>query len=96
VAVIGFLARAMLMNMAWPLYNAYTMERVASGERATVSALASLTNNIGWAILPYLSGIVQQNWGFSPLFILTSVFYTSSFTLTYWFFGRANPSASNA
>jgi MFS family permease len=92
VAVIGFLARGALMNMAWPLYNAFTMARVAEGERATVSALASLTNNIGWSICPYLSGLIQARWGFSPLFILTGFFYALSFTLTYWFFGRGRPS----
>ena len=84
------------MNIAWPLYNAYTMERVAEGERATVSALASLTNNIGWSICPYLSGLIQQTWGFSPLFILTGIFYAMSFTLTYWFFGRSHPQAPTA
>ena len=67
------------------------MERIAEDERATVSALVSVTSNIGWSVGPYLSGIVQERWGFSPLFIMTGIFYSLSFVLTYWFFGRVKP-----
>jgi predicted MFS family arabinose efflux permease len=56
-----------------------------------VSAVASVTGNIGWSICPYLSGIVQEHWGFGPLFITTGILYGLSVGLTYWFFvARAN------
>jgi MFS family permease len=86
LAVIGFWMRGALMNMVGPIYNAFTMESVAEGERATVNAFSSVTWNIGWAVCPYISGIVQERWGFNPLFVTTGVLYASAATLTYWFF----------
>ena len=62
------------------------MEHVAKDERATVNAFSSVTWNIGWAVCPYLSGLVQQQWGFSPLFVMTSVLYGLAAALTYVFF----------
>ena len=71
-----------------PLYTAFTMERVAEGERATVNALSGVTWNIGWAVCPYLSGVIQERWGFNPLFVATATLYGVGSVLTYWFFGR--------
>ena len=90
VAVMAFLARGALMNMVGPLYNAFTMERVAEGERATVNAFASVTWNVGWAVCPYVSGIVQQQWGFSPLFVATAILYGLAAALTYGFFAASD------
>ena len=89
VAVGAFWARGMLMNMVGPLYSAFTMERVAESERATVNAFASVTWNIGWAICPYLSGVIQERWGFSPLFLMTAALYGLAAGLMYGFFAAS-------
>jgi len=91
LAVMGFWARGAMMNMVGPLYNAFMMERVAEGERATVNAFASVTWNLGWAVCPYLSGLVQERWGFNPLFIATAMLYGLAAGLTYWFFASSEP-----
>ncbi len=91
LAVAGFWTRAALMNMAGPLYSAFMMEQVAQSERATVNAFASITWNLGWAIGPYVSGVVQQQWGFSPLFVATAILYGLAAGLTYWFFAASEP-----
>jgi MFS family permease len=96
LAVVGFWVRGALMNMAGPLYNAFMMERVAKGERATVNAFASVTWNMGWAVCPYVSGIVQQQWGFSPLFVATAMLYGLAAALTYAFFAAGERADADA
>jgi MFS family permease len=86
LAVGAFWMRGALMNMGGPIYNAFTMEQVAQGERATVNALAGVTWNLGWAVCPYVSGVVQERWGFGPLFVATAALYGVGSALTYWFF----------
>jgi len=89
LAVAAFWVRGMLMNMVGPLYSAFTMEQVAESERATVNALSGVTWNMGWAVCPYLSGVIQEQWGFSPLFVATTVLYGVASVLTYWFFSTS-------
>ena len=86
LAAAAFWMRGALMNMGGPIYNAFTMEQVAQGERATVNALVGVTWNVGWAVCPYLSGVLQEQWGFGPLFVATAVLYGVGSVMTYWFF----------
>jgi MFS family permease len=92
LAAVAFWTRGALMNMGGPLYSAFMMEKAPVGERATVNAFASVTWNLGWAVCPYLSGVVQERWGFNPLFLTTSALYGLAAALTYWFFA-ANESS---
>ena len=57
-----------------------------------VNSIRNLAWNIGWTVGPYVSGLVQQRWGFTPLFINTAVMYGIGITLTWIFFHpRAAP-----
>jgi MFS family permease len=86
VAAVAYLIRAALMNMAAPLYSAYGMERAPLDQRALVSSVLYLTWQTGWAFGPYLSGYVQEHWGFSPLFVTTAVVYVLAVAATWAFF----------
>ncbi len=86
LAAIGFLLRAALMNMANPLYSAFAMEQTEPVEQGAVNSVISLAWNFGWAICPYISGLVQANFGFRPLFITTFILYTFSTSLVWIFF----------
>lgn len=83
---ISFLLRGTLMNMAVPLYRTFTMEQVHEREQGTVNSVVELAWQVGWAVGPYLSGVVQQAYGFTPLFVTTGVMYTASILLTWVFF----------
>jgi predicted MFS family arabinose efflux permease len=87
MASVGFLARGTLMNMAVPLYSAFAMEQVREREQATVNSVKELAWQFGWAVGPYLSGVVQEAYGFTPLFITTAVMYATAIFLTWVFFG---------
>jgi MFS family permease len=88
LAAIGYLLRGMLMNMAVPLYNAFCMENVAENEQGVVNSLISNSWTAGWAIGPFLSGLIQIRYGFQPLFLITASIYMLSILSTWIFFGK--------
>ena len=91
LAAMAFWTRRALMNMGGPLDSASMMEQVAEGERATVNAFASVTWNIGWAVCPYLSGVIQEQWGFNPLFVATAALVWPGGPCDVWFFAASEP-----
>jgi len=94
VAVGAFWLRAMLMNMAGPLYTAFAMERVRENERGTVGAMIGIAYSVGQGIGPGISGFVQRSFGFSPLFLTTGATYLVAALLTLALFGRAERPAA--
>jgi MFS family permease len=74
------------MNMAMPLYSAFVMEQTRARERGTVNSAVELSWRVGWAVGPYISGVVQESYGFTPLFLATGVLYAISIGLTWAFF----------
>jgi MFS family permease len=83
LAGISFLIRGTLMNMASPLYHAFAMEQIDESEQGTVNSVFELAWQVGWAVGPYISGVVQESYGFTPLFIATGILYFTS-TLLIW------------
>lgn len=88
VAGIAFLIRAALMNMAAPLYSAFCMEQTPEQQQGLVSSVLNIAWQVGWGVGPYLSGLVQQQYGFSPLFIATTVLYLLAILMMWTFFHR--------
>jgi MFS family permease len=86
VAGAAYLVRGTLMNMASPLYMAFSMEVSDPADLGGVSSMLNISWMVGWAIGPIISGVVQQNYGFTPLFIATLVLYTLSTGLVWVFF----------
>jgi MFS family permease len=78
VAAGGFFLRAVLMNMSVPLYSAFCMENSPENKRGAFSSLTQMAWQAGWVAGPVISGFVQIRWGFSPLFIATSIFYAAA------------------
>lgn len=95
LAVVGFLARGALMNMVAPLFDAFALEQTRESEHGAVTSLRNLAWNAGWAVGPYISGLVQQRYGFSPLFISTAVLYGAAI-LFVWIFFRPGVQAAPA
>lgn len=88
VAIGAFWLRATLMNMAGPLYTAFAMERVRENERGTVGAMIGVTYSVGQSLGPGISGVIQSQFGFSPLFVTTGVTYLTASLLLLALFGR--------
>jgi MFS family permease len=90
LAVIGYLVRGALMNMVAPFFDAFALEASAVAEHGVVTSIRNLAWNVGWAIGPYVSGLIQQRWGFQPLFINTAVFYALAIGVTWLYFRPKN------
>jgi MFS family permease len=75
IAGFAVLMRAALMNMSSPLYNAFCMEQTPEHQQGTASSFLNIAWQVGWSVGPYISGVVQEKYGFSPLFIATTVLY---------------------
>ncbi len=88
IAAAGFLFRGALMNMSSPLYSAFCMEHIPEKNQGFVNSVLSLSWNVGWAVGPYISGIVQERYGFTPLFITTATLYFLAILSTWYFFVR--------
>ena len=87
LAIIGFLVRGALMNMVSPLFDSFALEKSHETEHGAVTSIRNLAWNVGWTVGPYISGLVQKRWGFSPLFISTAILYGIAISLTWFFFG---------
>jgi MFS family permease len=86
LAAVGFLVRGALMNMVAPLYDAFGLELTHESEHGAVNSVRYMAWNLGWAVGPYLSGVVQARYGFSPLFLCTGILYALGIALTWIFF----------
>lgn len=91
LSALAYLVRVALMNMSGPVYSTFVMEQVESKARATVASLVSMTWNLGWAAMPALSGWIQVQWGFGPVFGGTISTYAIAIGLMWLFFVRKKP-----
>jgi len=92
----AYLVRTTLMNMASPLYSAFCMERTPEEHQGFVNSVLNLAWSLGWAIGPFLSGVVQERYGFGPLFFATSILYALAILLIWVFFKRTEMDAETA
>jgi len=88
LSAFGFLIRGALMNMVAPLFDAFALEQTPAAEHSAVNSVRALAWNIGWAIGPFASGLVQQTYGFTPLFVITAVLYAAAISITWVYFGN--------
>ncbi len=86
LSMIGFLARGALMNMVAPLFDAFALEQSHESEHGAINSIRNVAWNVGWTVGPYISGIIQQRYGFSPLFVSTAILYGLGISLTWIFF----------
>jgi MFS family permease len=85
VAALAYLLRMALMNMANPVYQTFVMEEVEPKARATAASLVSMAWSSGRAFSPTVSGYIQVQYGFGPVFVLVIVLYVIAVWL-YWRF----------
>ena len=94
MALISFLIRGSVVNMAMPLFDAFSMEQVIARRQGLVNSIRLWAWNVGWAIGLYVSGVVQENFGFSPLFAASIILYLISIFFIWIFFSKVK-SAEN-
>jgi MFS family permease len=90
--VVALTVRNSLMNAGSPIFDAFSMERVSPGERATLAAGMTLLWSLGWVIAPIYYGLLQDRLGFTAGyavdFVTIIVLYTIATSLLWhWFRG---------
>ena len=90
ISALAYYVRMALMNMSSPIYQTFVMEKVDTSERTTVASLASMVWNSGRAFSPTISGWLQVNYGFTPVFVLAIMLYTCAIPF-YWLFFLRRP-----
>jgi hypothetical protein len=85
--IAAMVVRNSLMNAGNPIFSAFAMERVTSGERATLSAAMSVLWQIGWVIggawYALLQGVLGFDAGYAVNFVTVITLYSIA-TLLYW------------
>jgi predicted MFS family arabinose efflux permease len=81
LAAAAFFLRGGLMNMSIPLYSSFCMEKTAEQKRGVASSVIQMAWQGGWAVGPFVSGFVQERWGFPPLFVVTGLLYAAAVAL---------------
>ncbi|HIE56967.1 MAG TPA: MFS transporter [Anaerolineales bacterium] len=85
ISALAYYARLALMNMSNPIYQTFVMEQVDGSVRATVASLYSMVWSFGRAFSPTISGWLQVEYGFDPVFSIAIFLYISAILL-YWIF----------
>ena len=85
--VIGAMAvRNSLMNAGNPIANAFAMERLRPGERATYAATGSLLWSLGWVIAGPWYSILQSRLGFEAGYTVNFVTIIVLYSLGTWLY----------
>jgi predicted MFS family arabinose efflux permease len=58
-----------------------------------LSSVLNIAWQVGWGVGPFLSGLVQETYGFTPLFITTSILYSIAILLLWVFFHESEADA---
>lgn len=88
VAVAAAVIRGMLFNMATPLYQAFAMAQTEERSRPLVVGLISGASTGGYLVGPLISTSIQQQYGFAPLFVITTICYGLAALANYLLFVR--------
>jgi predicted MFS family arabinose efflux permease len=88
VAVGAALLRHALFNMSAPLYDAFAVEQTPEALRPTVVAAMNGAFASAYFFMPLVSTTVQEDYGFAPLFVATTIFYMLATLANYLLFVR--------
>jgi len=87
LCIVGFMLRPSLMQLSGPIFDAFAMESVRDETRATYSSLNQMVWTVGWIVSPLVSGVIQVQYGWSPLVLGMAALYAAGIVPTQWFFG---------
>lgn len=90
VAVMAFLARGALMNMAAPLYKNFAMKVVPDGWREVANGACHGAWNGAWVLAALVAGVLLESGGFTPVMLLAAVLYVVTSVL-FWLLWRREP-----
>jgi hypothetical protein len=94
LVTITHVIRTTIARTTNPLGILFVMEQADDEERSLLNAYDQTGNRLASTLMPYVSGVIQVNYGFGPLFLLAGASYLISAGLMHAFFGRAPQQAT--
>ncbi len=92
--IVALTVRNSLMNAGSPIWDAFAMEHVTDGERATLAGGMSLLWALGWTIAPVYYSTLQDRLGFTAGyavdFVTIIILYTIATSLVWRWFRAAD------
>jgi MFS family permease len=85
--IVAMAVRNSLMNAGNPIFNAFAMEQVTPGERATLAAAMSVLWQAGWVIGGTFYALLQATVGFDAGYAINFVTIITLYTIAtilYW------------
>jgi MFS family permease len=86
--IVAMAVRNSLMNAGNPIFNAFAMELLPPGERATFSAAASLAWSLGWVIAGPWYAVLQATLGFDRGYAVSFATIIVLYSLGTWLYWR--------
>jgi len=90
LAGVAYIFRLALMNLSNPVYQTFVLERVPAETQALAVSLTNLVFQVGWFIMPQVSGQLQVTYGpsgFAFVFAGVTILYVTAIAVEQWFFG---------
>jgi len=90
LAGVAYIFRLALMNLSNPVYQTFILEKVPQQAQALSISLTNLVFQVGWFIMPQVSGQLQVTHGpsgFAYVFAGVTVLYVTAILVEKWFFG---------
>jgi len=88
IAAIGFISRALFMNIAWPVMDVFYMEGLHKEERSTAMGVINAGDSLSRAIGLNIGGPLMAAGFLRAPFALAGILYLASLVLFYIFFGK--------
>ncbi|WP_374687077.1 MFS transporter [Promineifilum sp.] len=99
IAGVAYIFRLALMNLSNPVYQTFVLERVPEQAQALSVSLTNLVFQVGWFIMPQVSGQLQVAHGpagFTYVFAGVTLLYATAIVIEWLFFGRGKVPAEVA
>ena len=74
-AAAGFFLRGLFVAASFPLNDAIVMRATPPRQRGMAGSMMNVLWAGGWALAAWISGVVQERWGFAPVIIFASAAY---------------------
>ena len=94
LAAIAEFMRQILRGMFEPTYAAFSMSRVTTKYRGTLSGFYNVTWSVGYSIGPMIAGALQRYVSLSAAFVMGGVLLSLSAILLRVFFGSGSKVAT--
>lgn len=96
IGILGYVGRALFINIAWPVMDIFYMEHLATDEQATAMGVITTGDSISRAVGLNIGGWLLGAGFLRMPFALATILYSASIILFYYFFAGATTKSTEA